>query len=334
MGQEAPYVGVRHRGWQTEAPAEFRVARIARSARSEKLERLRRGESPRLLDLFAGCGGMSLGFSAAGFSLSGAVEFDPLAAASHARNFFSSHSSAESKAHGSPRDITQTRPNALARDLGLGDVELAVDVIVGGPPCQAFARVGRAKLREIAEHPEAFRHDERAALYRRFLEYIEVFQPLAVVMENVPDVLNFGGHNIPQEMAEALGAVGYESRYTLLNSALYGVPQMRERMFLIAYARELGKQVSFPKPTNFHEFPVGYEGTRQVARKHLDSDLFSSGSYFVEAPTPSPTLPAAVTAKEALADLPPITRHLEGSLRRGARRFTELELGMSRPMLK
>ena len=99
------------------------------------------------------------------------------------------------------------------------------------PPCQAYARVGRAKLREVADHPTAFKVDPRANLYLRYLDYVEALQPLCIVMENVPDALNFGGHNIAEEMADVLEERGYECQYTLLNSVYYGVPQMRERLF-------------------------------------------------------------------------------------------------------
>lgn len=125
----------------------------------KKIARLRRGGRPRVLDLFAGCGGLSLGFQAEGFSLSAAVEFDPDAARSHGLNFHGGDSK-----HSKARDIIATRPEDLAVELGLGPVANSVDVIVGGPPCQAFARVGRPKLREIDAHPQAFRHDPRARL--------------------------------------------------------------------------------------------------------------------------------------------------------------------------
>jgi site-specific DNA-cytosine methylase len=81
-------------------------------------------------------------------------------------------------------------PLELTAGLDLGNPALAFDVIVGGPPCQAFARVGRSKLREVAEHPEAFRHDPRARLYIEYLQYVKACAPLAVVLENVPDMLN------------------------------------------------------------------------------------------------------------------------------------------------
>jgi DNA (cytosine-5)-methyltransferase 1 len=130
---------------------------MTRMAISQKMARLQAGGRPRLLDLFAGCGGLSLGFLAAGFELRAAVEFEPDAAHSHDLNF---HGGAPE--HCRARDITITHPEDLAEELDLGSVAKAVDVIVGGPPCQAFARVGRSKLREIDEHPEAFKHDPRA----------------------------------------------------------------------------------------------------------------------------------------------------------------------------
>ena len=285
----------------------------------EKIARLSEGRPPRLLDLFAGCGGISLGFQASGFKISGAVEFDPLAAKSHGLNF---HGGDEK--HSQAYDITTTSPAQLCEDLSLGDVEAGIDVIVGGPPCQAFARVGRAKLREVDEHPEAFLQDPRAQLYKSYLDYVEAFKPLALLMENVPDVLNHGGQNIAEEVCDVLEGKGYVCRYTLLNSVFYGVPQMRERMFLVAYRRELGiVEPSFPSPTHCHELPPGYEGSRAVALKLLNGTLSDAHDYVYPPSSPDELAPA-VTAAEAIGDLPPIdarTEMREGRLRRGARRF-------------
>jgi DNA (cytosine-5)-methyltransferase 1 len=293
--------------------------------RQQKLERIMDGNSPRVLDLFAGCGGLSLGFKAAGFDIIGAVESDPIAAKSHSRNFHSDSDLAFRELHARGRDITDTDPGHLMSELVPGhDAAAVVDIIIGGPPCQAFARVGRAKLREVAEHPEAFRQDPRGNLYLRYLEYVRRLHPLALLMENVPDVLNYGGHNIPDEMCEVLSDLGYECRYTLLNAVYYGVPQMRERLFLIAYAKELKSQVAFPSPTHWIELPKGYHGSRQVALKSLRTNLFNQTSFYTPPPESSPSLLPAVTAREALADLPPITLHLEGKLKRGTRRFNSL----------
>lgn len=291
-----------------------------------KLARLRTAAKPRVLDLFAGCGGISLGFEAAGFEMRGSVEFDPDAARSHGLNF---HAGAET--HSQPIDITKTTPADLCRQLDLGDVADAFDIVVGGPPCQAFARVGRSKLREIEEHPEAFIHDPRAQLYKKYLEYVDAFQPLAVLMENVPDILNHGGQNIAEETCEVLEAKGYACGYTLLNAAFYGVPQMRERMFLIAYRQELGTRVSFPSPTHWLVLPPGYEGSRSVALKTLRNLVDQAHSY-IAPPAATPDLPPAVTAEDALGDLPAINaRELlaAGKIARGARRF-DTPVGYSR----
>jgi DNA (cytosine-5)-methyltransferase 1 len=286
----------------------------------QKIARLRAGGRPRVLDLFAGCGGLSLGFQAAGFDIRAALELDPDAAHSHGLNF---HGGAPE--HSRARDITVTHPEDLTDELDLGPVDMAIDVIVGGPPCQAFARVGRPKLREIEEHPQAFKHDPRARLYLEYLRYVDAFQPLAVLMENVPDVLNHGGQNIADETCEVLEEKGYVCGYTLLNAAYYGVPQMRERMFLIGYRREIADCVSFPAPTNWVNLPPGYDGTRAVALKLLNrSNLLGDPHGYIEPPEASRNLRAAVTAEEAIGDLPPIYAREElaaGTLRRGARRF-------------
>ena len=189
------------------------------------------------------------------------------------------------------RDITALSPEALAAELNLGPVGAAIDVLVGGPPCQAFARVGRSKLREIDEHPQAFKHDPRAKLYLEYLRYVAAFQPLAILMENVPDVLNHGGQNIAEEICEVLATKGYVVRYTLLNAAFYGVPQMRERMFLIGYHRDLGDNVTFPQPTHWVDLPSGYESSRSVALKLMSGDgLLQEAFDYVTPPEATPSL--------------------------------------------
>lgn len=289
----------------------------------EKISRLRTGAMLRVLDLFSGCGGLSIGFSAAGFEIAAAVENNPTAAASYGANFH-----ADDPQHAVARDITATTPGQLVRELNLGRMAEAFDIVIGGPPCQAFARVGRSKLREIDAHPEAFRQDPRAKLYAPYLKYVKSCRPLAILMENVPDVMNFGGHNVPEEVCEVLEELDYVCAYTLLNAAFYGVPQTRERMFLIAYHREITETVSFPEPTHWIDLPSGYEGSRQVALKLLSKGgLFEDAHDYVAPPEATDSLPPAVTAKEAIGDLPKIDARelvLKGELKRGARRFDQL----------
>lgn len=161
--------------------------RVPKSLVPEKVARLRRGLMPRVLDLFAGCGGLSLGFQAAGFKIVGAIDCDQLAAQSHALNLFKGASSTDRDLHARPRDIVATEPAEIVSQFELGRVGSGIDVIIGGPPCQAFARVGRAKLREVARHPDAFLHDPRSNLFLRYLHYVRELRPVVVVMENVPE---------------------------------------------------------------------------------------------------------------------------------------------------
>jgi DNA (cytosine-5)-methyltransferase 1 len=116
---------------------------------SEKILEAKRRGFFTTVDLFAGCGGMTLGFHRAGFRCIAAVERDPDASCSHIANF-SSHASQFGYAHF--EDITKTTPDIVARHAtGLfADSRDVVDVLIGGPPCQAFSRLGRAALWRIA----------------------------------------------------------------------------------------------------------------------------------------------------------------------------------------
>lgn len=275
---------------------------------------------PRVLDLFAGCGGLSLGFQTAGCEIVAAMETDELAAQSHAINLFKGSSKEVIELHARPRNVAAVEPEELAEEFGLGSPAGAFDIVIGGPPCQAYARVGRAKLREIADHPRAFKVDPRANLYLRYLHYVDRLKPLALLMENVPDILNFGGHNVMQEVVETLDGMGYDAAYSLINAAHHGVPQMRDRVYMIAFRKELGATITFPTATHKCDLPRGYAGTRAVALKLVN---LLEGQGFVKADTGHDKLPKAVSACEAIGDLPPVTLHLEGKLRRGARRFTD-----------
>jgi DNA (cytosine-5)-methyltransferase 1 len=103
-------------------------------------------------------------------------------------------------------------------------------------------------------------------------------------------------------------------------------------MFLVAVAEELNTEVTFPQPTHWFNLPKGYEGSRQVALKHVWngngdggqlSFLEPESGFFIKTPKSTPDLLPAITAFDALSDLPPIKTHLTGELRRGARHLDE-----------
>jgi DNA (cytosine-5)-methyltransferase 1 len=293
--------------------------KINTAARRAKLDRLHSGEAPRALELCSGCGGMSLGMQAAGFEMLAHVEFDDTAAASYALNFKPPFE--EKKALWSlARDMVTSDPATLAAEIGLkGPVVKQFDVLAAGLPCQAFARIGRSKLRSVTGDDDAYVNDPRAKLYQRFLQYVEAVQPVAILIENVPDILNHGGHNVPEEICETLEALGYSARYSLLNSAYYGVPQMRERLFLVAIDSSLGFAPGFPEPSHAAKLPSGYEGARSVALKHVPAD----GSRFAGIPQARRCLPKAVSVKAALADLPRITEHFSAPTDMRRRKLTD-----------
>jgi len=278
------------------------------------------------MDLFAGCGGITLGFLTAGFTPVASVENDKWAAVSHGRNFAGFCAGTNPEQHQLARDITEEDPRSIFKELGIeGRVDDQVDVLVGGPPCQAFARVGRAKLRhearrlQLDDAENAFLVDGRVNLWQRYLHYVRQTMPVALLMENVPDVLNHGGKNVAEVVARHLRAEGYLVAYTLLNSAWYGVPQIRERMFLVGIHESVGSVPAFPAPTHHAVLPSGYEGTRATARKYL-SATDKHCHFWIDDPHIDGGYPDATSTMEALADLPPILalEELEaGRLRRG-----------------
>jgi DNA (cytosine-5)-methyltransferase 1 len=296
-----------------------------------KLNRIRAGAPVRYMDMFAGCGGISLGFLTAGFSPVASVENDPWAALSHGANFGPKSFGGDHAARHVPRDATRESAVGIFADLGIaGAVGDQIDVIVGGPPCQAFARVGRAKLREQARlrrEPTAdgaFLVDGRVSLWKPYADFIRATKPVALLMENVPDILNHGGTNVAELVSRRLTDEGYNVAYSLLNAAWYGVPQTRERMILIGFHSSTGIVPRFPAPTHHVDLPAGYASSKNTARRVI-REKGSDHHRWLAAPPETAT--AATTAFEALADLP-VLRALDmlqgGLLKRGPKDPSEL----------
>ncbi len=166
------------------------------------------------VDLFAGAGGMSLGFEQAGFDVLAAVELDPIHCATHQYNF-----PFWSILCRSVLDITGEEIRAVS---GIGSRE--IDVVFGGSPCQGFSLMGKRSL-----------EDERNALVAHFHRLVIELQSKFFVFENVPG-LTIGNHKqFLQELIDRFRENGYEveENYRVLNAANYGVPQNRSRLFLL-----------------------------------------------------------------------------------------------------
>ena len=159
----------------------------------------------RTIDLFAGCGGLSLGFASAGFKIVGAVDNWEPAVKTYRRNF-------------TDHDIF---------DLDLSDVEKSVlelsklkpDIIVGGPPCQDFSHAGKRDEKR-----------GRADLTVSYAKIISNIKPEWFVMENVDQIIK---SNKLTEAKEIFTKAGYGLTQIVLDASLCGVPQKRKRFFLI-----------------------------------------------------------------------------------------------------
>jgi DNA (cytosine-5)-methyltransferase 1 len=175
----------------------------------------RNQQRPLAIDLFAGAGGLSLGFEQAGFDVAAAVEIDPVHCAVHQYNFPDTKIICESVAA-----LSGERIRELAQ---LGSRE--IDVVCGGAPCQGFSTIGKRAL-----------DDPRNQLVFHFCRLVDELRPRYAVFENVRG-LTFGLHKkFLNEIVTALQGFGYEVLlpYKVLNAADYGVPQDRKRLFLIA----------------------------------------------------------------------------------------------------
>lgn len=179
------------------------------------------------IDLFAGAGGLSLGFEQAGFDVAAAVELDPIHAVVHKYNF--------PKCKTLCRSVTDVTGEEIRRRAGIGDRQ--VDVVFGGAPCQGFSLIGKRAL-----------DDPRNQLVHHFVRIVVELKANYFVFENVRG-LTVGKHRqFLEEIVEAFKGHGYTvlEPYRVLNAAEYGVPQDRQRLFLIGCRDGLALPV-YPK---------------------------------------------------------------------------------------
>jgi DNA (cytosine-5)-methyltransferase 1 len=168
---------------------------------------------PRAIDLFSGCGGLTLGLKKAGFEVVGAVEIDELAVATYSEN----HKAVQVWTD----DIRRVEPIELMEKLGLRPGDL--DLLAGCPPCQGFSSIRTLRRGSVA--------DDRNDLVFRFLDYVLALQPRAVMMENVPGL---AADERMATLVSTLEAAGYTVQHRILDAADYGVPQRRRRLILLA----------------------------------------------------------------------------------------------------
>ena len=183
---------------------------------------LRGGGAHLAADLFSGAGGISLGLEEAGYDVvMGADHFDA-AVATHAHHFA-----------GLSLDWDLADPDVVER-VGQLIKDARVEIVAGGPPCQPFSKAGRSMIRHRVQLGERDPHDERRDLWRSFLEIVGFARPRAVLMENVPDLALDREMFIFRSIVEELEQDGYSVHTRIVETWRYGVPQMRQRLLVVA----------------------------------------------------------------------------------------------------
>ena len=187
-------------------------------------------ERPIGVDLFAGAGGLSLGFEQAGFDVLAGVEYDPIHAATHEYNFPGCATICRSVAD-IDGDYIRSNSKIGKRDL---------DVVFGGAPCQGFSMIGKRAL-----------DDPRNRLVYHFVRVVSELNPKYFIFENVRG-LTVGEHKkFLQEIIAEFKAKGYkvQENYQVLNALNFGVPQDRQRLFLLG-ARKGHRLPEYPTKTH------------------------------------------------------------------------------------
>ena len=192
----------------------------------------------KIIDLFCGCGGLSIGFEQAGFDIALAIDFWKDAITTYNHN----HKDKVGKCK-DIKDLTTDFLNDLKKSENIVGV-------IGGPPCQGYSTVG---TRDI--------NDPRNHLYLEFCRVVETIQPDFFLIENVKGLTTLNKGMFKDDILNRFGKLGYKVNYKIVNAADYGVPQNRNRVLFIGMKN------------NKFEFPIGITKDHPVSSSEAISDL-------------------------------------------------------------
>lgn len=236
-----------------------------------------------VIDLFAGAGGLSVGFKDAGYDTIWAIDNEE-----KTKETFEENHDAKLRVD----DITGVNPENVEPSKD------EVDVVVGGPPCPTFSIVGRSKINSIDGRTNT--EDDRHQLYQDYLRFVDYYDPDAFVMENVKGMIsaeNDNGESVIDVIVSEMEDLGYNVDYQVLNSANFGVPQKRERLFFI------GNKVSADNPdlSNWHTHrEPDDESEKQIKFR-------SENNTFPNIPKNNQHKKPWNTVADAILDLPPVS---------------------------
>ena len=177
-----------------------------------------------VIDLFCGCGGLSLGFEKADYHVLVGIDMWKDALITYQANHKSSQTICA--------DLSTLSPSSVELSIGGNKV----DVIIGGPPCQGFSIAGKRLV-----------DDERNKLYQSFVRMVAHFKPKAFVLENVPNILSMAKGAIKDAIIADFEELGYKVVTKVLIASDYGVPQNRKRAIFVGTSN--GVEYNYPSPT-------------------------------------------------------------------------------------
>lgn len=225
------------------------------------------------VDLFSGAGGLSCGLEQAGFEVVAAADHDPDACATHRRNF-----PATAMIEG---DLT----SAENHEALIAAVPRRLDLLAGGPPCQAFSQV---------RNHDRLLEDPRNRLYREFVELLDRLRPRALLMENVPGMDQLRGGAVRRQVERDLSLGGdYEVVSGILDAGDFGAPQRRQRLVFVGIERGTGTP-QLPAGTGLSHM-LRHRGSGQPTLLDYQDDLMAMLA--------DPWDLRAVSASQALSDL-------------------------------
>lgn len=227
----------------------------------------------KIVSLFAGCGGLDLGFVQEGFELLWANDFNHWACETYKKNFGD---------HIAEGDIA---------DIKLKDIPDA-DIILGGFPCQDFSMIWKRGGLET----------DRGNLYKHFVRIVKDKQPMMFMGENVRGILSANGGKAVEQITKDFAEAGYNVKVHKINFADYGAPQLRKRVLIVGVRKDLGLEFELPKPThqegNYVSAKAALKGVEKVQHNNEHQNinqktremlkLIPPGGNFTDVPKSSP----------------------------------------------
>jgi DNA (cytosine-5)-methyltransferase 1 len=248
------------------------------------------------VDLFAGAGGLSLGFGNAGFELEFANDIAKEAVDTFRHNLKTTHENLNQNRliHGDIIELYEHLGTSKVENMSLGHITVetdkeinlrkkapaikddrdiksvladidSVDVLAGGPPCQGFSMIGRSKRASAEERMRGFVDDPRNQLFRYFLKFAEKLSPKIVLIENVKGLGSAAGYkDLIEESLKNTGK-GYAVASEVLNAKDFGLAQHRERMFFIGVRKDFARQHEIDAEMIFNQINDSKEESLKLA---------------------------------------------------------------------